>query len=231
MSKHIGKRPKRKKMTPLPGSYLIATEGIQTEVIYFNRLADIVKEKYSGLRDRVNVTVPSLTIKGSGVSNLTLIERVEKLIQISPNLYEHVWVVFDKDDVPTERFDHAIDAAQGQGWQVAWSNDSFELWYVLHFEFLNTAISREAYKAKLTQHLKRAGFKMGYEKNSESILMLLDDEKQQRAIRFGKKLAAKNVGKPYHQQNPMTTVYQLVEELNRLSVTADILQREHVDGN
>jgi len=130
-----------------------------------------------------------------------------------------------------ERFDHAIDAAQRQGWQVAWSNDSFELWYVLHFEFLNTAISREAYKVKLTQHLKQAGFKTGYEKNSESILTLLDDEKQQRAIRFGKKLAVKNVGKPYHQQNPMTTVYQLVEELNRLSVTADILQREHVDGN
>lgn len=40
MSKRIGKRPKHKRSLPLPGSYLIATEGIQTEVLYFRDLAE-----------------------------------------------------------------------------------------------------------------------------------------------------------------------------------------------
>jgi len=227
MSKRIGKRPKHKRSLPLPGSYLIATEGIQTEVLYFRDLAEELEQKYAGLANRIEVTVPSLTVKGTGVSNLTLIERVAEVIQLSPTLFEHVWIVFDKDDIPLDKFDNAIKSAEQLGWHAAWSNDSFELWYLLHFEFLNAAIDREEYKMKLTQHMQTNGIQGKYEKNSARILQLFTPEKRQQAIRFAKKLAGYyQTSTPYHQRNPGTAVYQLVAELTMLGQRADTLQKK-----
>lgn len=227
MSRRVGKKPKRKKILPLPGSYLIATEGVQTEVLYFKSLAAELAEKYARLAGRIAVTIPSLTIKGTGVSNLTLIDRVAEVIQLSPTLFEHVWVVFDKDDIPLDKFDNAIKLAEQLGWHAAWSNDSFELWYLLHFEFLNTAIDREAYKDKLTRHMRSQGIQGKYEKNTTTILPLLTAEKRQRAIRFAKKLADYyQPTVPYHLRNPGTTVYQLVAELTDLEQRAEVARRK-----
>lgn len=178
------------------------------------------------MANRIEVTVPSLTVKGTGVSNLTLIERVAEVIQLSPTLFEHVWIVFDKDDIPLDKFDNAIKSAEQLGWHVAWSNDSFELWYLLHFEFLNAAIDREEYKVKLTQYMQTSGIQGKYEKNSARILQLFTPEKRQQAIRFAKKLAGYyQANIPYHQRNPGTAVYQLVAELTALGQRADTLRK------
>lgn len=108
-----------------------------------------------------------------------------------------------------EDFNNAINNAEAQGFQVAYSNEAFELWYVLHFEFLNTGIPRSDYKKKLTSLLKRP-----YKKNSDTIY---DDllEKQSIAIKN-----AENLLKQYDphipaQDNPSTTVHVLVQELNK----------------
>ena len=39
----------------------------------------------------------------------------------------------------------AINDATANDLKVAWSNEAFELWYLLHFIFLDTAITRKAY--------------------------------------------------------------------------------------
>lgn len=227
MGKKIGKRPKRRMKLPLPGSYLIATEGIQTEVLYFKQLAAEVKQTYDGFKNRIEVTVPSLTIRGTGVSNLTLVEQVAEIIQVSPNLFEHVWLVFDKDDIPLDYFDNAIQSAHQRGWHVAWSNDSFELWYLLHFEYLNAAIDREEYKRKLTGYLQQAGIAAHYEKNATKILTLLTRDKRWSAIRLAKKLEGQYLpNTPFHQRNPGTTVHVLVEELMVLEKIACQLREQ-----
>lgn len=46
--------------------------------------------------------------------------------------YSDVWVVIDKDDFSD--FDEAIQKAGVEKLSVAWSNPSFELWYLLHFQ-------------------------------------------------------------------------------------------------
>lgn len=45
--------------------------------------------------------------------------------------YDEVWCVFDRDD--HERFDDACQMARGNGFKLAVSNPSFELWLLLHF--------------------------------------------------------------------------------------------------
>ena len=67
--------------------------------------------------------------------------------------YDQVWCVFDRDSWTEEDFNKAIKNAKAQGFGVAYSNEAFELWYILHFEFLNTGIPRTKYLQKLNSLL------------------------------------------------------------------------------
>src|SRR5690606_11740904 len=66
-------------------------------------------------------------------------------IEANKNVDE-VWVVFDKDDaekVPanTLRFTEAFKIAQEEKMKVAYSNEVFELWLLLHFSDVSSANS------------------------------------------------------------------------------------------
>lgn len=93
--------------------------------------------------------------------------------------------------------------------QIAYSNEAFELWYVLHFEFLNTGIPRKDYCKKLKALL---GHK--YQKNSDTIYDELFD-KQSTAIKNAVKLLQQYDPQNPVEDNPSTTVHLLVQELNR----------------
>ena len=117
--------------------------------------------------------------------------------------------MFDRNSWQEDDFNSAIIIAEKEKIKVAYSNEAFELWYLLHFEFVNTGITRKDYEEKLT---KRLGYK--YQKNSDS---MYDDliNKQNTAIKN-----AENLLKQYDPQNPAkdnpsTTVHLLVQELNR----------------
>jgi hypothetical protein len=123
--------------------------------------------------------------------------------------YDQVWCVFDRDSWSSEDFNNAIQIAKKQGFSVAYSNEAFELWYVLHFEFLNSGIPRDDYCKKLNSLLNKK-----YQKNSEAIYDELLD-KQSIAIRN-----AENLLKQYNpnipsKDNPSTTIHLLVQELNK----------------
>ena len=123
--------------------------------------------------------------------------------------YDQVWCVFDRNDFPKEDFNNAIKNAREKGIQIAYSNEAFELWYLLHFEFLSAGIPRSDYIKKLKLLL---GHK--YQKNSETIYEELFD-KQSTAIKN-----ATNLLKQYNPPNPVddnpsTTVHLLVQELNK----------------
>jgi hypothetical protein len=48
--------------------------------------------------------------------------------------YQQVWCVFDKDDTEPGNFHAALQRADAQGLQVAYSNQAFEYWLLLHFD-------------------------------------------------------------------------------------------------
>ena len=68
----------------------------------------------------------------------------EKLVQHALDLreearrrkdpYQQVWCVFDKDDTEPGNFHAAIQRAEANGLQVAYSNQAFEYWLLLHFD-------------------------------------------------------------------------------------------------
>ncbi len=120
-------------------SFLIICEGKKTEPNYFQ-----------------SFRIPTLSVElfeviGLGDNTLSLVERAKEYIEC--NRYSYIWCVFDRDSFPSGQFNAAITSAYNNGMHVAYSNEAFELWYLLHFHFYNTGMTRKSYKSSLTKLL------------------------------------------------------------------------------
>jgi len=176
----------------------IYTEGTKTEPNYFG-----------AIRDELRLPEIHIDIQGTSRSTMSLVDYVicEKESDKEDTEW---WVVFDRDD--HEHFNASIEKARANGIQVAYSNECFELWFVLHFEFLQSSIGRDNFPAKLS---KLIGQKYGKNTN---IYELIKD-KEATAIRNAKRLDVEydraNIDQPL-ARDPSTTVCQLVEALRKL---------------
>jgi hypothetical protein len=187
-----GYRPRMTNTRDVRQRFLIICEGEKTEPNYFRAF-------------RVSKVV--VDVKGFGENPSNIVERAEQENKRDP--YDQVWCVFDRDSFPPDDFRGAIINAAKKKFKVAYSNEAFELWYVLHFEFLNTGIPRDDYKKKLTKLLKQK-----YEKNSEEMYGMLQD-KQKVAIANAERLLTYYDRHDPANDNPSTTVHLLVQQLNR----------------
>lgn len=118
------KQRKHEFKTPKANSYLIVTEGAQTEPIYFNGIKKLIQESVGGRVDIVEA--PTIDVLGEGCATCKLIEITEQIVKDAKIMYQNVWVVFDKDDFGD--FDQAIQCGVEKGYKIAWSNQSFEYW-------------------------------------------------------------------------------------------------------
>jgi len=187
-----GYSPRKGETRKIKQKFLIVCEGTKTEPNYFR-----------------SFRVPKLVVDVQGVG-----ENPSRLVQSTIELkkqgnYDQVWCVFDRDSWTVEDFNNAIKNAKSQGFGVAYSNEAFELWYVLHFEFLHTGIPRSDYILKLNSLLGHR-----YEKNSESIYEELF-EKQAIAIKNAENLLKLYIPPMPAKDNPSTAVHLLVQELNK----------------
>lgn len=176
--------------------FLIVCEGEQTEPNYFNEL-------------RVRGRIPG-KVKGIGESPIRVVEYAIKLSK--KGSYDQVWCVFDRDVFPEKNFNAALRLAGQHHINVAYSNEAFELWYVLHFNYHQAASKRGSYAKMLTKLLKAP-----YEKNLPDMHKRLET-RQETAIRNAEKLLSKYDPPNPARDNPSTTVHWLVKELNRFAV-------------
>ena len=206
-------RSKRKTVLEPPDYHLIVTEGTKTEPLYFNGLKAEIEKAENGLyRNRIEVS-------GQGTSCLKLLEDAERLVKANPGKYDHVWLVFDKDDFPEEAFDNTLFRCQalnrqnpeGIQYHALWSNQCIELWFLLHYDYFHSDIIREEYITKLSEYLVNNG-NGKYEKNRTDIYEILRP-KLSVALRFSKKLRSfHNVNVPSHN-TPGTNINELFEAL------------------
>lgn len=172
---------------------LIVCEGEKTEVNYFR-----------GFPIKPEMVVD---VQGIGSNTIRLVREAIRLKE--HNNYDHVWCVFDKDEFPIENFNLALQVARENGIMVAYSNEAFELWYVLHFEYLNSGITRQQYINKLNRLLGKQ-----YEKNDTEIYQLIFPN-QKEAIHNANRLLKEYPTPNPACDNPSTTVHLLVQQLNR----------------
>jgi len=198
---------------PKANSFLIVTEGEKTEPLYFKGLEKLINKKIGGNLDIYEM--PVIEINGEGCATNALIKKTEELVSKSKIMYQNVWVVFDKDDFWD--FDEAIQEGIQKGYNIAWSNQSFEYWIFLHFEYSDSALHRDDWNAKLSELFKK--YKLGdekYRKNYENIYDMVDKyDGVNTAIKHAKRRMdnfQETNCKP-SEYDPGTTVYLLVEKL------------------
>lgn len=190
---------------------LIAFEDSKSSKYYF---ADLLRDK------KLNGHVV-LVDKDKGQDPKRVIEKLKEYKDNHPKVtFEYEWIVIDKDDWSPDKFNGTIEKARQIGICVAFSNDSYELWILLHFELITRHTHRSELNSKLnTIFIERFGIE--YSKASQDIYRLIVGYQQQ-AIDNAKVLVAKHIRdhgvlKPY-ENNPLTMIFQLVECLNSIYV-------------
>lgn len=144
--------------------------------------------------------------------------------------FEHRWIVIDRDIArvnggghPKDDFLTALSEAKSKRVEVAYSNDCFEIWYLLHFVYRDTAISRDDVIKEVIKKLKDKNFETFSKLNKENIKtkemteLIFNEllELQKTAIKNAKKLL-ENYADLHNPEldNPSTKVFELVEILN-----------------
>jgi hypothetical protein len=197
--------------------YLIVCEGEATEPNYFEGLKqDLPKGVLTSYR---------IDVEGTGMNTQSLLNEALRLeSEYEKNqgrIIDRLWVVFDRDSFSANNFNNAILRCKENKPEIgcAWSNEAFELWYLLHFQYYENAISRKDFKGLIENNLKPfLGEDFRYEKNNEQMYAWLKEHgSQEDAIRNGKRLT-KLYGErqDYANHNPCTKVWMLVEELMKL---------------
>jgi hypothetical protein len=191
---------------------LIVCEGRNTEPSYFRQFK-----------------LSSATIKavGEGYNTLSLVKRAMQLSK--ERSYDQVWCVFDADpklDNPKQakNFNDAIILAEKQNFGVAYSNQAFEYWIILHLsDHQGGGMNRSDYNDKINQLLKPFGLIYKGEEDkliTEEIFEVLDgiDEKtnsERKHLAISRAVSNYN---RFDHTNPSseessTTVFRLVEEI------------------
>jgi hypothetical protein len=200
------RKARRENVRPLRQYFLIVCEGRETEPNYFQEFR---KDLPPGL--------VTLKIVGRGKNTLNLLEYALQERQNKQDRaqrgdgapYDQVWIVFDRDRFPADRFNRTVFQAQQQDIRCAYSIVAFELWLALHFELCQTANPVAHYTARLTHHLGAP-----YAKNDSSIYRRLQEiGDPEQAIQWAEQLYNQYDHRNPAAEDPSTTVYQLVQIL------------------
>ncbi len=111
---------------------LIICEGSNTEVEYLR-----------------SIPAPNADVKiiGGCGSKTALVKKAWTLSQREAHKGREIWCVYDLDYKgdqvgQKEDFNNSIKMAESKGMKVAYSNDAFELWFVLHYKPIEQALLR-----------------------------------------------------------------------------------------
>ena len=218
-SREIDERPiKWRKYAHL---FLIVCEDEKTEKYYFDTFKNFFPAETLFLR-----TVG--TGKSSkGVVEQSVIER-NGLYEESNKKIDEVWAVFDKDDADKtkgnkQRFIEAFEIANKEQINVAYSNEVFELWLLLHFSDVSSEmpIPRADIYTNLEKNIKRIpkhnsfAYKHG---NKDIIDIVLISGNENQAIVRADRLNFEHKSKKNQpiDANPNTRVNVLVKKLREL---------------
>lgn len=191
-----------------PEYHLIVSEGTDTEPAYFSSMKEIIDKTYP---KKIH-----LVVEGAGDNTLGLFQKAKYLAETSANGYKHVWVVYDTDEFPADHINKTAmlcekESSEETTYHAIWSNQCIELWFLLHFSFMQSDLHRMSYWPKLTEIL--TSLECGeYKKNRndmyEILLPYIDT-----AIANAEKLEAINKGRLPSASAPGTRVHEIIKKL------------------
>lgn len=128
------------------------------------------------------------------------------------------WCVFDKDDVPKDKYNEVIREAEKFGFKVGWSNQAFEYWLLLHLQDHDGGcMHRNIYKDRINAHIKNEKAQYQSDKTKGITREFFDElmgdnyARVKKAIERGKRIHEKHKDVLPAEAESTTTVYKLVE--------------------
>jgi hypothetical protein len=185
--------------------FLIICEGEKTEPNYFK-----------ALEEELPRNTVELEIDGVGRNTIGLVNYTIKYRNNSCRKFDRVWAVFDKDDFPDSNFDSAIAKAASNKINCAWTNEAFELWFLLHFQYMSSSLKRDDYKGYLEREIRSKSGNADYKylkNNPDTYSVLQKFGNQRQAIQWARQLKLTFTDQRYATHNPCTLVHELIEEL------------------
>ena len=207
MSKYRGKKLHR----PAHPKIFIWSHTKKAEIEYFQEFKNYLQTSLVVAKKEISWTPQELISK--------VIEWKNKEINEEDN--DRVWCIFDVDDFykkDTDGLLQAIKEARKNDIKIAYANECFEFWILLHFERPTNAIPRADFEKKIKKLFKKE--KLGeFRKNQKVFSVLLPF--QDKAIKNAKNLRYGNGEIIWNKVldemgNPSTNIHSLVEEINKI---------------
>lgn len=213
VNKFVNKKKKRKvEYLDEIEKILIFSEGTRTEPNYFDSFKDRIN-KNAIFKDSVIVET-----YGLGTDTIRVVNNAKEYVDTYHIRNAHVWCVYDKDDFLDSDFNKADELCKKYTndhivFESAWSNQSIEYWFVLHFAYYTSDNDRLDYIAFLNRIYKEK--KLGkYEKPDENTYLFLEKYgSPKQAIKNASKILTKHGSKKPSKCRPATKVHLLVQEL------------------
>lgn len=211
------------------GRHLIYSEGTKTEPYYIDNIKKRIAKKYNCETNSVQI-VPVCKDKKQSFNTIGLVEYAQNDVskRLSANeIINHVWILFDKDSFPKDDFNEAVNKINSKNdsdeksdfgftfekrtnitWHSCSSNESFELWYLLYYDYIDSKLQRNQYIEKLREKDGLKHLSAKEIKSFENIhdVITLHGGSIKNAIRNAIKLNKQN-----GLENPSTYVVELAE--------------------
>lgn len=210
--------------------FLIVCEDESTEPYYFGEFQKLFDSLFPEKR-----TV-FLKAVGTGRNSLGVVKQAveerDRLQNEAETHIDHVWAVFDKDSLDEtggnlERFNQSFILAKNESIEVAYSNECFELWLLLHYQDVaaDVPLSRGGIIYPQLEIVVNKGrteaTKIPYDHKHPShafIDAVIKSGSQEKAIQRAADLDDYHIKQKHTpvESNPNTHVYRLVRILNDL---------------
>lgn len=188
----------------------------ETEAIYFN-----------DLKADLRLRSPMVTVIPTEYNRLSMVRKLQQVLKADgygPDDQHEVWVVFDVDALSDgnqpdpaiieRQADEAVRLCHKLSYYPIVSNDAFELWFLLHFQFCSSHLHRKHLLDKVKEKIPV------YEKTRPIYDDHLKGQPTETALKHSGRLCAQygevallNVS----QCKPYTNVHNLVSRMQRLA--------------
>ena len=201
---------------------LIVCEDENTERVYFEQFHKLFNDLLPS--ETVYIRAVGTGRNSLGVVNQAIIER-NLLATEAGKKVDEVWAVFDKDDLDKvektrENFEQAFVKAAEENIRIAYSNECFELWLLLHFCSVSEKepIPRAELYARLVAAINKHHKDFVYDHGDASVLTEIQKygnevKAIERAVTLDEYHQKEN--HPPIEANPRTLVYKLVTQLRQ----------------
>ncbi|MGB1205122.1 MAG: RloB family protein [Chitinophagales bacterium] len=197
--------------------FLIVCEDTKTEPTYFEQFKAFFPP------NTLHLEMVGTGKSPLGVVQACITERHRLKVETRKEI-DFVWAVFDKDDADknntkSAKFEAAFALAKQEHIHIAYSNEVFELWLLLHLRNIDMKepIPRRQIYEMLAEKVRKPGTKYEnfiYEHGKSNIIAVIAAiGNEKKAIERAEKLLEYHENKPPLKTNPSTLVHILVKEL------------------